>query len=537
MLMSMRIAIPVRLVLAGILCMVTGPANGAIPTSERIALQYIDMELDGQNWTDRTGWGGSAGTECTWYGITCDTAGDHVIALELDFNNLSGEIPEEIEDLTELQTLDLSANDITGPIPAELGTLSALEVLDLSANDLTGAIPPELGGLPALRTLWLNGNGLTGPIPSELGGLASLQSLRLDKNNLSGPIPGELGDLSNLESLSLSLNSLSGPIPRELGNIGTLTSLRLGGNLLSGPIPPELGDLSALTKLDVSGNELTGAIPAELGQLTALEELSLGMNHLSGTIPAVLGGLTNLETLYLRSNRLEGPIPSELGTLTNLRYLYLDRNKLSGDIPSELTNLTALVDGSGLGIARNAVHTSDSTVADFVDLKAGASWRDTQTLPPPPGVTVGDTTACSAVVSWNPVDFTDPGGYRLEFMWAGQPWRMSEIVVPDKAVTTLELTNLRSGEACYIRVRSYTLPNLYNQNLVLSDPSSLTIAHIGSSGGLLDGDVDGNSVTDTVDLEALLDYLFVPAPAHRPDVDCDGLANAVDILELIGMLW
>ena len=50
----------------------------------------------------------------------------------------------------------------------ELPRLSKLEMLDLSNNYLGGNIPPELDNLTNLRTLYLIGNRFTGCIPTAL---------------------------------------------------------------------------------------------------------------------------------------------------------------------------------------------------------------------------------------------------------------------------------------------------------------------------------------------------------------------------------
>ncbi len=101
-----------------------------------------------------------------------------------------------------------------------------LNAIILTNNNLTGTLPPELGNLSELRWLDLDHNNLSGPIPSELGNLSLLQSLDLDENNLSGPIPSELGNLSLLQSLDLHQNNLSGPIPSVLGNLSELVLVR-----------------------------------------------------------------------------------------------------------------------------------------------------------------------------------------------------------------------------------------------------------------------------------------------------------------------
>ena len=51
--------------------------------------------------------------------------------------------------------------------------------LNLSHNQLTGSIPPEIGNLTNLTYLNLESNQLTGSIPSEIGNLTNLTELKL----------------------------------------------------------------------------------------------------------------------------------------------------------------------------------------------------------------------------------------------------------------------------------------------------------------------------------------------------------------------
>ncbi|XLT02846.1 hypothetical protein HN51_052197 [Arachis hypogaea] len=76
--------------------------------------------------------------------------------------------------------------------------LKSLKVLDLGNNQLSGSIPPELGNLTELVNMNLQSNDLTGRLPPGLGNLKYLQELRLDRNKLQGPVPG--GDSSNFSS-------------------------------------------------------------------------------------------------------------------------------------------------------------------------------------------------------------------------------------------------------------------------------------------------------------------------------------------------
>ena len=62
---------------------------------------------------------------------------------------------------------------MTGPIPPELGDLTNLEGLSIKDNQLTGEIPAELGSLANLADLYLGGNQFTGCIPAGLKRLPS----------------------------------------------------------------------------------------------------------------------------------------------------------------------------------------------------------------------------------------------------------------------------------------------------------------------------------------------------------------------------
>lgn len=63
-----------------------------------------------------------------------------------------------------MHSLYLYRNQLSGNIPTTLGDLSDIEVLDLSNNQLTGGVPAVLGYLPELYDLALEYNQLTGSI-------------------------------------------------------------------------------------------------------------------------------------------------------------------------------------------------------------------------------------------------------------------------------------------------------------------------------------------------------------------------------------
>ena len=145
------------------------------------ALIALYNATEGPGWDRNDNWL-SLDPTGEWEGVSVDANG-RVAALTLYANDLSGEIPLELGNLTNLQVLNLGVNDLSGEIPPELGNLTNLQVLNLGVNDLSGEIPPELGNLANLTVLNLSENELNGEIPPELGNLYGLR-VRVNRVNI-----------------------------------------------------------------------------------------------------------------------------------------------------------------------------------------------------------------------------------------------------------------------------------------------------------------------------------------------------------------
>ena len=125
--------------------------------------RFSTPRLTGGTGTRQTGWLSDEPLR-DWDGVNTDETG-RVTILFLAENELSGEIPAELGNLTQLKELFLFGNKLSGEIPAELGRLTNLTELSLSYNEFSGEIPPELGKLTNLTELNLDNNEFSGEIP------------------------------------------------------------------------------------------------------------------------------------------------------------------------------------------------------------------------------------------------------------------------------------------------------------------------------------------------------------------------------------
>ncbi|PHT33097.1 hypothetical protein CQW23_05876 [Capsicum baccatum] len=279
-------------------------------------------------------------------------------ALMVGVNNLSGTIPPEIGNLTNLIYLDLSMNQISGTIPPEIGKMMSLLNLSIHTNNLYGLIPKTIGELTELKVLHLYANQLSGSIPRKilqcLGNITALQFMMMSHNKLSGQLPPSICNLTLLKVPDLGRNNLMGAIPQCFGNISShLEVLDMQHNNLSSTLPTTFSIGSALGSFNLHGNELEGKIPRSLENCKLLEVVDFGdnllndtfpmlLNKLHGHIPSIIGDLIALRILNLSHNGLQGHIPRSLGSLSSVESLDLSGNHLVGEIPAQFASLTSL---------------------------------------------------------------------------------------------------------------------------------------------------------------------------------------------------
>jgi len=307
---------------------------------DSLRLVSLYNSTDGSNWINNTNWLSELPVS-KWYGITVTDSS--ITSIKLPRNNLSGQLPEEIGQMLDLEILNLSDNNLTGELPDSIKYLINLKSLNLSHNQFSGNPINIFSNLNNLISLDLSYNNLSGNIPKDLGKLINLEILNLSNNNFQNNIPIAIFRLQNLIELNLQNNALIGSIPRQIGNCKKLQILDLSRNKLTGKISKEVGKLINLNqRLALDHNKLSGSIPKEISLLTNLQHIWLNNNQFSGILPFEFGKMYNLKSLFIYHNNFVGPIPLTVGNLRELEILYGQNNSFGGNIPQELWFLPKL---------------------------------------------------------------------------------------------------------------------------------------------------------------------------------------------------
>ena len=299
--------------------------------------------------------------------------------------------------ITKLITVDFSASSISGDIPQEIVKMSNLQIFlgcNMKGNGLTGHLPHDIGNMTDLRLLCLAGNSLTGQITRSISKLRNL--LYLDLRIIPGMMHGNLSDILSIPSLThlfISGVHLTGKMPHVMPQ--QLRYLVLPGNNIAGEFTQIFPKHNFLKILNVANNQLTGDIPGELllqntdvidlsqNQFSSINKGQPWPENVTGPIRSYvsLAGNRNLSidlksfmevvrsppivnlsfcdikspvlanirlyleqmsTCDLKGNKLYGSVPDSYEDFSFLTYFDLSLNNLTGTLPAGIQNLVSL---------------------------------------------------------------------------------------------------------------------------------------------------------------------------------------------------
>ncbi|THU72608.1 hypothetical protein C4D60_Mb04t14000 [Musa balbisiana] len=127
-----------------------------------------------------------------------DVSGNHLMGTLADFIRNGDGFPS-------LRNLYLNDNQLSGELPNQISNLTNLEILYLSYNKLSGQITPKLIEIPRLTCLYLDHNAFTGKIPNGLYKHPFLKEMYVEGNLFKSGTkqkgPHKILDLSDTEFL------------------------------------------------------------------------------------------------------------------------------------------------------------------------------------------------------------------------------------------------------------------------------------------------------------------------------------------------
>jgi hypothetical protein len=268
---------------------------------------------------------------CEWQGVVCNEQ-QHVQSLDLERNNLSGNLPMELAILAaQLESLNLTSNLIhmEGSMFDVFRSLIYIEIFLMDDNFLEydKGLPAQFKHMNRMKKMRLSYNLFAGELEKDhqvLSELGQLTHLEVESNFLTGTMPAVVGDMENLVYLYMRRNEMSYNLDfLKGGKLTSLFALWLDNNQMTGTIPTEIGLLTDLASVSMTNATLVGSIPTEFGELTDLRRLWLYSNELTGQIPSELNELAELEVLEVHKNKLDGAMPQGICTaIGNSGYEY-----------------------------------------------------------------------------------------------------------------------------------------------------------------------------------------------------------------------
>ena len=373
--------------------------NSTCQKKENQALARLYYSTGGEHWFNNSNWLNQTVSHCLWKGVLCYNNTGHVIALNLNRNNLNGVLGDALRGLDSLLGFCLGRNDIYGNLYSILSPIAShIMRVDLAYTRISGNFPGDvITRCPMLTKIQLSGNeDLTGKLPGDIGNVTTLQVISLGETKISGVIPESIGKLHNiwfldfetlnmkgtlwlfknmtkLRFLHLSSNKIHDSIPEDIGKwFPEMREILLQNNMLHGEIPHSISLMKNLAYFSIARNkQLHGLLPRAIGQLRYLKVLVISETNLEGFQPGFVFSSSNLALFSTYGNKrfsctltnllhmlvpvqnslmqldmegcnIQGKIPVDVFSFKKLTFLKLGSNNLSGVLPDPMDNVQFL---------------------------------------------------------------------------------------------------------------------------------------------------------------------------------------------------
>lgn len=299
----LALLLPLLLLLLLLLCLA---ASAQTVQSDVDAMQALKKSLtlpSSLDWSDAD--------PCKWPQVSC--TGNRVTRIQIGMRGVSGTLPPDISNLTELTRFEVMNSQFSGPLPSFAG-LAQLQVLLLNRNNFTSIPADFFTGMSSLQAVDLSYNSFAAwEIPASLKDCNALQNFTATQANVIGQIPNFINaeNFPSLFALQLAFNNLEGGLPASFATL-TIQILWLNGKAgnsqLNGTIDV-IANMTQLAQVWLHSNQFTGSIP-DVSNFKNLWDFSVRDNQLTGVVPESLVKLPGLKVVNLTNNLLQGSMPA-----------------------------------------------------------------------------------------------------------------------------------------------------------------------------------------------------------------------------------